>query len=192
MYLRVKGVGSMPRTVPVTANCQDCGAEITYAGSRPKLRCQKCKSAAGSRKHLLLPGAREDARTRTAAWREVSGNREKSRQATREWYVSGDNARLSNDKSIARRKKFGISGTQQARAKRYGVEYEVVSRSEIAERDKWICYCCGELINKDLVYPHPMSVTLEHVIPVSLGGGHIKENCSISHYICNSKRGNRV
>lgn len=36
-----------------------------------------------------------------------------------------------------------------------------------------------------------MSASLDHVVPLSLGGAHTPENTQASHLICNGRKGNR-
>lgn len=76
------------------------------------------------------------------------------------------------------------------RAKKYGVKYENLDPLEIFERDNWICGICGEKIDKQLNYPDKMSATLDHIIPLSKGGTHTKDNVQASHGICNYRKGN--
>lgn len=77
------------------------------------------------------------------------------------------------------------------RAKRYGVKYENIDPLEIFNRDNWICGICGEKIDKKLNYPDNMSATLDHIIPLSKGGTHTKDNVQACHGICNYRKGNR-
>jgi 5-methylcytosine-specific restriction endonuclease McrA len=37
-----------------------------------------------------------------------------------------------------------------------------------------------------------MSATLDHVVPISVGGEHTRENVRCAHLRCNARRGNRV
>lgn len=63
---------------------------------------------------------------------------------------------------------------------------------EIFKRDKWICQLCGKKVNKRLVYPHLMSASIDHIIPLEKGGPDIPENVQLAHFICNSLKGNRA
>lgn len=71
------------------------------------------------------------------------------------------------------------------RARHHGVEYEPVNRLIVFERDNWQCGICGEQVNPTLTYPNPMSASLDHIVPMSLGGGHLYSNVQCSHWICN-------
>ena len=60
-----------------------------------------------------------------------------------------------------------------------------VFRNLIGERDNWICNICGNIVDKELKYPNPMSASLDHIIPLSKGGEHNENNVHISHLYCN-------
>jgi 5-methylcytosine-specific restriction endonuclease McrA len=66
---------------------------------------------------------------------------------------------------------------------------EKFTRTEIGERDGWICGICGEPVDRTLRFPDKMSPSLDHVIPLSLGGEHSPANSRIAHWICNVRRG---
>lgn len=58
----------------------------------------------------------------------------------------------------------------------------------VAKRDKWQCQLCGKKVNSGLVYPHPMSWSLDHVIPIARGGEHSYANTQLAHLLCNSRK----
>lgn len=64
-----------------------------------------------------------------------------------------------------------------------------IKGKEIAERDQWICQLCLKQVLPKYKYPHPMSASIDHIIPVSKGGGHEPINVQLAHFICNSTRG---
>lgn len=63
--------------------------------------------------------------------------------------------------------------------------------AKIAERDGWKCGICGKHVRESLTYPHPLSKSLDHVIPLSRGGAHSPENAQLAHLRCNVRKGNR-
>lgn len=81
---------------------------------------------------------------------------------------------------------------QARRARKSGVTAEVFSPVEIYDRDAWICGICGGDIDSGARYPDPLSVSLDHVIPLSLGGPHSRSNTRPAHLQCNVRRGNRM
>lgn len=74
------------------------------------------------------------------------------------------------------------------RARMYGVKYEPVKRSAVFERDQWKCGICRKHVDRKLTFPHPMSASLDHVVPMALGGEHTYLNTQLAHFICNSKK----
>lgn len=53
------------------------------------------------------------------------------------------------------------------------------------------CGICKEHIDSSLAYPDHMSLSIDHIIPRSLGGSHKIDNLQPAHLLCNSKRGAR-
>lgn len=52
------------------------------------------------------------------------------------------------------------------------------------------CGICRQRIDPAKPQTHAMSLTLDHIIPVSKGGKHSRENLQPAHRSCNSKRSN--
>lgn len=50
----------------------------------------------------------------------------------------------------------------------------------------------GESINPDLKSPDPMSLTVEHKVPIARGGRHDIDNIDFAHRVCNSSKGART
>ncbi len=71
------------------------------------------------------------------------------------------------------------------------VYIEDVPELEIFERDNYICQICRKKVVLDKKWPHPLSPTLDHIVPLSCGGEHSKKNVRIVHLKCNLSKGNR-
>ena len=80
---------------------------------------------------------------------------------------------------------------EKRRAAKAGVDARDVDRQAIFERDKWRCQLCGKRVDGSLVFPHPQSKSLDHIIPISLGGPHSPENVQLAHLSCNRRKSNR-
>lgn len=76
------------------------------------------------------------------------------------------------------------------RAEQYGVAYEYVNKQNVFRRDRWVCGICRKKVDRRLSYPHPRSVSLDHVIPLSRGGEHSYVNVQCSHLVCNLEKSN--
>ena len=63
---------------------------------------------------------------------------------------------------------------------------------EIYERNGWVCMLCREPVDKSLKWPHELSASLDHTLPLVAGGLHTRDNCQLAHLICNVRKGARV
>ena len=78
---------------------------------------------------------------------------------------------------------------QKRRALKANAIVETFLDKEIFERDNYICGICGQPIDKNLKYPDPQSVSLDHFIPLEKDGKHARNNVQAAHLRCNcSKR----
>lgn len=80
----------------------------------------------------------------------------------------------------------------RGRAHRYGLVYEPVDRDLVFERDEWLCGLCTAPVDRLLEWPHPLSASLDHVMPMSRGGDHIYANVQCAHLRCNLTKGASV
>jgi 5-methylcytosine-specific restriction endonuclease McrA len=53
----------------------------------------------------------------------------------------------------------------------------------------WTCWLCNKSIDKRLTHPHPMSLSMDHYVPVWKGGSNRISNLRPAHWICNHRRG---
>ena len=78
-------------------------------------------------------------------------------------------------------------GNHRKRARYYGVPYEPVDKRRVFERDGWRCHICWRKTNSRLKkswaqwYP-----TLDHIVPLSLGGPHTYANVACACFECNT------
>lgn len=119
---------------------------------------------------------RERTAERKRAWREANKEREAERQAR--WRKANPDKRRA------------------ARTRYYRLLAEAVqepyTRAEIFERDGWVCQLCQEPVDPNLVAPDPGSPSLDHVVPLSLGGHDTPANVQLAHFGCNSAKCNRA
>lgn len=86
-----------------------------------------------------------------------------------------------------------VKANQERRNKRTRECYvEQVSKHVVAKRDKWRCQLCRKKVDASLAYPHPMSWSLDHVIPISRGGEHSYANTQLTHLVCNIRKRNKI
>ena len=104
----------------------------------------------------------------------------------------GEKRRLFCSNRCSRRyyKRQCGSSTHRSRARRYGCEYEPVNRLKVFERDGWRCRICGRLTPRELLGAlEDNAPELDHVIPLSKGGGHLWSNVQCACRECNSRKG---
>lgn len=76
---------------------------------------------------------------------------------------------------------------QHRRAKQLRENFvEDVSYDALYKRDKGICRVCGLPVHSDKFCDNNWGGTIDHIIPLSVGGEHSMSNCQLAHRICNS------
>jgi 5-methylcytosine-specific restriction endonuclease McrA len=78
---------------------------------------------------------------------------------------------------------------QRRRAQKAGVYSEKFHHVEVYERDGWICGLCGVPVDQDRRYPDISSASLDHIVPLSYGGPHTRDNTQLAHLGCNLTKG---
>lgn len=60
-------------------------------------------------------------------------------------------------------------------------------------RTQTVCGICGQPVDFSLKYPHPMSATVDHIIPVSKGGHPSDiDNMQLAHFSCNRQKSDKM
>ena len=56
-----------------------------------------------------------------------------------------------------------------------------------------ICGICGQIVDKSLKYPHPLSPCIDHIIPIDRGGHPSDiDNLQLAHWKCNRDKANKL
>ena len=121
-----------------------------------------------------------------------AGGRRRKRTTCSEPCHRIENARYSAERHAKLPADIKRASRARRRAILAGAEAEVFPHLEIFECDDWICGICHEKVDSTLRYPDRMSVSLDHIVPISRGGQHKRANVRCSHLICNITRGNRL
>ena len=88
------------------------------------------------------------------------------------------------------------ASAMKSRRSNQGFNHYSGDRFAIADRDRWRCYICGEEIKKGATRPDPMSLEVDHLMPLRPAAGHEPGsteswNLAASHGVCNRRKGNR-
>lgn len=69
-------------------------------------------------------------------------------------------------------------------------KFEKISLDEIGERDGWVCQLCGlPCPRATRPYKHSgQSPSLDHIVALSRGGSHTRENLQLAHVTCNARK----
>lgn len=52
-----------------------------------------------------------------------------------------------------------------------------------------VCPLCGDELDRTIKYPDPLSASVDHIVPLSLGGTHEQANLQWTHLVCNIRKG---
>lgn len=96
-----------------------------------------------------------------------------------------------NTKWFGNNKDKSRDKTARYRARKLGVLVENVSKTEILERDGYICQICGGGVLPFVSPYHPLYPNLDHIIPLSRGGLHAEFNLQTTHRGCNISKGTK-
>lgn len=120
---------------------------------------------------------RERILARENEWR--AANRDRQRATAAAW-------RDANREKV-RRWAVDIGGRRRAIQRE--TETEPVDLNQL-----WTGFCgiCDEAMDRELSYPDPQSKSVDHIVPLARGGGHVKENLQYAHLVCNLRKGARV
>ena len=96
------------------------------------------------------------------------------------------------DSCNRQKKRDTHDSNHRQRCRRYGCEYHIgVNLKAIIARDGSKCnYCKNETIRWNGVVL-PNTTTLDHVVPISKGGGHTMDNVVIACSDCNTRKSNK-
>lgn len=89
------------------------------------------------------------------------------------------------------RARYGRRDNLRKKARQLGVRYEPVSPVKVFNRDGWRCGLCRKTVNRNLKHPHPLSPSLDHIIPMNEvdQGDHTYVNVQCAHLRCNYLKG---
>ena len=166
----------------LTARCKSClnytaklirDADPTdnrkRASSWAKLNPGK-KNETNSKWRRLNP---EKVKKHSASWRNT--NRELSRVRTSRWQAANP---------LKKR-----TASQRRRALKRLAFIEAIDNLQVFIKANWGCGVCNKLVDSQLRWPNPDSASLDHIVPLVLGGKHSYANVQLAHLRCNLSKG---
>lgn len=146
-----------------------------YARKRLSTPEGRARVAEAKRKHRSTPKYRA---------------REREKRATPE-YLARQRERARKPENREKRRAYMTAKAIRRYRAKADSAVETIDSEKIFERDGWVCQLCGEEVDPLTFYPHPESPTLDHIVPLSLGGSHTENNVQLAHFRCNCSKGNR-
>lgn len=67
-----------------------------------------------------------------------------------------------------------------------------MTTAELADRDGSVCSLCSECVDVTVAWPDPLSPSVDHIVPRSLGGLDEPHNVALAHLRCNISKGIRA
>lgn len=141
--------------------------------------CADCKQDLPVSSFYTAGAHRFQARCKECAAARAKSYRESRQEVVREQYRLSAAKRVQPRRDAARKRRAAI---------RLAAVEDVVS-IEVYDRALWVCGICGCGIPRVTIWPHPESASLDHVIPISLGGAHSYANTQPAHLVCNMRKG---
>jgi hypothetical protein len=168
-----------PLLKPISKKCLHCGTTFGAPQKNSRFCSRRCKDRAKQAEHARQRVAAKAKQKRQCV---LCGNViPPTSRSDKKYYgeTCGYAARLNLGR-MDRRLRVNDDGKT-----RY------FTRADIYTRDNWTCQICLKPIDKSLRFPNPFCASVDHIIPVSMGGTNQPENLQTTHLRCNVALGNR-
>lgn len=115
-------------------------------------------------------------------------------KAQRKAYNKANKEKMNAQNRASRKAKPEKTRDQnrKRRALKRTTRVERISEKIVYLRDGGICQHCKKRVDKKLKNRHPMSASLDHIVPLSKGGTHTYNNVQLAHLGCNVSKGNNL
>lgn len=174
--------------------CKKCGSTEKYKNGAcipcMKKRVREWKLANPNRVKQLNKKSREknidQIREKAKARKAISyyQNIEKTREERRRYYYANQEKEKAKHREWKRNnRENSVKHTQLDKARKAGVEIEPYNFSIIREYYGNICLCCRR---------NNVKLTVDHIVPISMGGGDIIQNIQPLCGSCNSKKSRKI
>lgn len=177
-----------------------------------KSRCKRCTSLTGNsdrkraynreyaRRHPEKARARSQRYERTHRQRRTERLRterelypERVRARNRAWSARNPAKAYEYSKRYRLKNPDKVRGFLAARrARKEAARTQPYSRRSIFERDNFTCRLCHKPIDMSLLWPHRMSATIDHIVPIAAGGADAPDNVQAAHFTCNSQKSSKM
>lgn len=123
-------------------------------------------------------------------WKQA--NAERKRQNDREWYRSNWQRARDYRRAWRDANREQVYASNRKRRAILDRPLATIRLEDVWERDGGLCQLCGDPIDRAVPWPHPDSLTLDHIQPLARGGTHEPANVQLAHALCNLRKGARA
>lgn len=139
-----------------------------YQANRERIRAEWCASQTAEDRAIAAERARQ--------WAEA--NPERRAEWHRQW------AKANPEKvAVARHRR---------RARLKGIPADDVTVVDLMIAQDFTCYLCNGPMDPELKKPHPLSPSIDHIVPIARGGTSLRENLAAAHLGCNCAKGAKL
>jgi 5-methylcytosine-specific restriction endonuclease McrA len=145
---------------------------------------------------------REEIRIRNKLYRETHkedirqyliDNKEKTKLRCKQYYENNKEEKRAYSKRY-QQTQSGKESSRRRYAKRRALKanarYESFDPKDVLARDGYICQLCGKETRPDWNRYHPLHPEVDHIVPLSKGGDHTRQNTQCLCRLCNGTKNN--
>jgi len=184
--------GAFAMTAKDGKPCRNCGGSVWYKNG-------KCKHCADERSRKYYESHAEEIKINARTWKQENADRKK--ELDRRWQIenkersNGHKQRWLRDnrekaKEAAKRwrqrnpdKKIAIEENRRARKQKAGGSFTAAEWRDLVQHYGNKCLNCGRV---------DVQLTVDHIVPISKGGGSDIENIQCLCLQCNSSKGDKT
>lgn len=204
--------GEYKRGEYITLSCDTCGSVMRYSSGalfKKHIGCKECKrreqeqrQQQAEKEKAERAAAIEQARAEAAKQRSMqheARRREIVCPVCGETFITYKANQITCSPECGR-KRANIRHTRRKDTRiSKDKRIDKISLDVLFQRDRGVCHICGKQCDwNDYTQTDTAFIagnlypSVDHVVPVSLGGADAWDNVMLAHMLCNSRRGNRI
>ena len=207
----LKYAGEYKRGQYVLLHCDECGCTMRYAASAlfRHVNCKQCKEIAKQARKQEIEARREadrEAKAEAAAERKRIQEQERAAKIREvlcsvcgTLFTTSNPLRATCSAECSRKRQNTLHSRKHDKRIPKDKRIDRIDLHDLFKRDDGVCHICGKQCNwNDYTVTDTTIIagnwypSVDHIVPVSLGGSDSWDNVKLAHRICNSIRGNKI
>ena len=176
---------------PTLVPCAKCGTPfwpLAGGASHARAYCVSCRARVKRGMGRISGEERRLRRLARAAARRESLMRARRANPRHCLWCHAEFVPENSQKSYCCREHQNRAKSVRRKARLRGAGGDPLSIGELYERDGGVCHLCGGIVDRDLRWPAGGSASIDHVLPLSLGGRDAPDNLKLAHLVCNLRK----